>query len=199
MCAFFSSAALTCLWWPPCWQKLTDDRPSGRGSPAVAVSVEKKGGGEKKKTVLTLLRLDLPQGWIQPLVDMMDYCNGHLNGLFVMFKWQYIFTGKGGGGRRGWGERGGNLTMWSRAGKWCVWGVNKKASHGSVRPDGLQVGAARRGVAPPWAPTLGYCYWLALIMCINQRPLKAIIISGWKISGLGLLGGCWHFWSQPGL
>lgn len=53
-------------------------------------------GGGEKKTVLTLLRLDLPQGWIQPLVDMMDYCNGHLNGLFVMFKWQYIFAGKGG-------------------------------------------------------------------------------------------------------
>lgn len=47
--------------------------------------------------MLTLLRLDLPQGWIQPLVDMMDYCNGHLNALFVMFKWQYILAGKGEG------------------------------------------------------------------------------------------------------
>lgn len=44
----------------------------------------------EEKTLLTLLRLDLPQGWIQAPLDMMDYCNGHLNGLFVMFKWQYI-------------------------------------------------------------------------------------------------------------
>ena len=53
------------------------------------------GGGGGGGTLLTLLRLDLPQGWIQPLVDMMDYCNGHLNGLFVMFKWQYILAGRG--------------------------------------------------------------------------------------------------------
>jgi hypothetical protein len=26
---------------------------------------------------------------------MMDYCNDHLNGLFVMFKWQYILPGRG--------------------------------------------------------------------------------------------------------
>lgn len=49
----------------------------------------------EEKTLLTLLRLDLPQGWIQALLDMMDYCNGHLNGLFVMFKWQYILAGGG--------------------------------------------------------------------------------------------------------
>lgn len=49
----------------------------------------------QEKTLLTLLRLDLPQGWIQALRDMMDYCNGHLNGLFVMFKWQYILDGGG--------------------------------------------------------------------------------------------------------
>lgn len=67
------------------------------------MSAEKGAGG----AVLTLLRLDLPQGWIQPLVDMMDYCNGHLNGLFVMFKWQYIFTGKGSGGVGDCGEGGG--------------------------------------------------------------------------------------------
>jgi len=48
----------------------------------------------QEKTLLTLLRLDLPQGWIPPLLDMMDYCNGHLHGLFVMFKWQYISAGR---------------------------------------------------------------------------------------------------------
>lgn len=177
MWAFVSSAALTCLWWPSCWQKLTDDRPSGCGAPTVAVSAEKR-----EKTVLTLLRLDLPQGWIQPLVDMMDYCNGHLNGLFVMFKWQYIFTGKGVGGGVWKEEESGNLTMWSQAGKWCVWGVNKKASHGSLCAGELQVVAARRCAA-----ALGYCYWLAFIVCINQRLLKAIIISGWKITRPRLL------------
>lgn len=50
----------------------------------------------EEKALLTLLRLDLPQGWIQPLLDMMDYGNGHLDGLFVIFKWQYISTGSSG-------------------------------------------------------------------------------------------------------
>lgn len=100
------------------WQTLTDD---SRADTTVSHTEEVGVGGGRKKTVLTLLRLDLPQGWIQPLVDMMDYCNGHLNALFVMFKWQYILAGKGEGGGR-------NLTTRCRGGKWCVWGVNKKVS-----------------------------------------------------------------------
>jgi len=38
--------------------------------------------------MLTLPRLNLAQGWIAAVADMMDYCNDHLHGLFVMFKWQ---------------------------------------------------------------------------------------------------------------
>lgn len=138
------------------WQKLTDD---SRADTAVSHTEE----GNEEKTVLTLLRLDLPQGWIQPLVDMMDYCNDHLNALFVMFKWQYILAGKG--------ERG-NLPTPGRGGKWCVWGVNKKVSrvHFLLTSCRWNDRTAHTG-----QPRARYCYWWPFIMCINQRPLKAII------------------------